>query len=321
MLRPLQETFQSAEFPDLLVGLTEPDDAAVYRVSDERALVLTLDFFTPIVDDPYQYGAIAAANAMSDIYAMGGEVVLALNIAAFPPKMPLSIITEILRGGAEKVAEAGGVIAGGHTIDDEEPKYGLAVLGFVHPARVATKAGAQPGDKLVLTKPLGVGIITTAAKGDAAEPEHLQAAVESMLQLNRRAARLMRVAGFHAATDITGFALLGHAQEMAKHSSARLRFRFGQLPFLSGAVRYAEQWLFPGGACCNQDAYQAAVQFGPGIEEEMQMLLFTPETSGGLLIALPPENLARLQTLCLEEGQPLWIVGEVLEGEGTEVIG
>ena len=321
MLRPLQEIFKAADFPDLLVGLRGLDDAAVYRVSDELALVLTLDFFTPIVDDPYQYGAIAAANAMSDIYAMGGEVVLALNIAAFPPKMPPSIIAEILRGGAEKVAEAGGVIAGGHTLDDEEPKYGLAVLGFVHPARVATKAGAQPGDKLVLTKPLGVGIITTAAKGDVVKPEHLQAAVESMLQLNRRAARLMQEADFHAATDITGFALLGHAHEMAERSGVRLRFRFDQLPFLPGAVSYAEQWLFPGGACRNQEAYQAAVQFSPGIEEEMQMLLFTPETSGGLLIALPPENLARLRELCGKEGQPLWVVGEVVEGEGIEVVG
>jgi len=321
VLRPLQATFKQADFPDLLVGLVGLDDAAVYRVSDELALVLTLDFFTPVVDDPYQYGAIAAANAMSDVYAMGGEVVLALNIAAFPPKMPASIVAEILRGGAEKVAEAGGLIAGGHTIDDEEPKYGLAVLGFVHPGQVVTKGGAQPGDVLVLTKPLGVGIITTAAKGDAAELEHLQGAVESMLQLNRRAARLMREADSHAATDITGFALLGHAQEMAERSGVRLRFHFDRLPFLPGAVQYAEQWLFPAGACRNQEAYQAAVRFDPTIEEEMQMLLFTPETSGGLLIALPPEGLARLQARCREEGQPLWLVGEVVEGEGIEVVG
>ena len=320
MLRPLQETFRAADFPDLLVGLESPDDAAIYRVSEELALVLTLDFFTPIVDDPYQYGAIAAANAMSDVYAMGGEVVLALNIAAFPPKMPAAIIAEILRGGAEKVAEAGGVIAGGHTLDDEEPKYGLAVLGFVHPSRVATKAGARPGDLLALSKPLGVGLITTAAKGDQAEPEHVRAAVESMLQLNRRAARLMRAAGFHAATDITGFALLGHALEMAGQSGVRLRFHLDQLPFLPGAVRYAEQWLFPGGACRNQEAYRASVQLGPGVGEEMEMLLYTPETSGGLLIALPPESLARLQALCQAEGQPLWVVGEVIEGEGIEVI-
>jgi selenide,water dikinase len=319
VLRPLQETFRASDFPDLLVGLEGPDDAAVYRVSDELALVLTLDFFTPIVDDPYQFGAIAAANAMSDVYAMGGDVVMALNIAAFPPKMPAPIIAEILRGGAEKVAEAGGVIAGGHTIDDDEPKYGLAVLGFVHPQRVATKGGAQPGDRLALTKPLGVGIITTAAKADLTDPEHVRAATESMLTLNRRGARLMRAAGFHGATDITGFALLGHACEMAEQGGVRLRFHLDQMPFLPGALTYAEQWLFPGGACRNQDTYKAMVQLAPGVEEDREMLLYTPETSGGLLIALSPESLEKLKTLCRDEGQPLWEIGEVLEGEGIEV--
>lgn len=283
-------------------------------------MVLTLDFFTPIVDDPYQYGAIAAANAMSDVYAMGGEVVLALNIAAFPPKMPAAIISEVLRGGAEKVAEAGGVIAGGHTVDDDEPKYGLAVMGYVHPQRVATKGGARPGDALVLTKPLGVGIITTAAKGDQADPDHVQAAIDSMLLLNRRAARLMQISGFHAATDITGFALLGHAQEMAEQGRVRLRFWVDRLPFLSGATEYAEQWLFPGGSCRNQEAYRSRVQLGPGVEEEMEMLLYTPETSGGLLIALPPDSLDHLLSLGREQGQSLWVVGEVLDGEGIEVL-
>jgi len=303
-----------------LVGLESPDDAAVYRISDELAVVLTVDFFTPVVDDPYQYGAIAAANAMSDVYAMGGEVTLALNIAAFPPKMPSTIVAEILRGGAEKVAEAGGVIAGGHTIDDDEPKYGLAVMGFVHPSHVAQKAGALPGDSLVLTKPLGVGIITTAAKGDAASPEHVQAAVESMLQLNRRAARLMRESGFHAATDITGFALLGHAHEMAEQGGVRFRFHVDRLPFLPGARHYADQWLFPGGSCRNQDRYGAAVSIGPGVDEAMEMLLYTPETSGGLLIALSDESLEHLAAACRREGQPFWVVGEVLEGRGIEVV-
>jgi selenide,water dikinase len=320
VLRPLQETFRAADFPNLLVGLEGPDDAAVYRVSDDLALVLTLDFFPPIVDDPYQFGAIAAANAMSDIYAMGGEVVMALNIAALPPKMPPAIVAEIMRGGAEKVAEAGGVIAGGHTIDDNEPKYGLAVLGFVHPEKVATKGGARPGDRLALTKPLGVGVITTAAKGDKADLEHVQAAVESMLTLNRKAARLMQSVGFHAATDITGFALLGHALEMAEQGGVRLRFHVDQIPLLPGAAEYAQQWLFPGGSCRNQDMYKSAVQLGAGVNEEMEMLLYTPETSGGLLIALPPENLERLKSLCADEGQPLWEVGEVLEGAGIEVV-
>ena len=212
VLRPLQNMFRAEDYPELLVGLEISDDAAVYKINDEVAVIQTLDFFPPVVDDPYDYGAIAAANAMSDVYAMGGEVVLALNICGFPPDLPPDVVTEILRGGAEKVAEAGGIIAGGHTLDDKEPKYGLAVMGFVHPDCVAAKAGARPGDVLILTKPLGVGIITTALKGQVAEPGHVEAAVESMKKLNRRAARLMQSVGVNACTDVTGFALLGHAQ-------------------------------------------------------------------------------------------------------------
>jgi selenide,water dikinase len=320
VLRPLQQLFHPQAFPDLLVGLGQPDDAAVYRINDEVAIIQTVDFFTPIVDDPYTYGAIAAANAMSDVYAMGGEVVLALNIGAFPPKLPAEMIAEILRGGAEKVAEAGGVIAGGHTIDDDEPKYGLVVTGMVHPNRVATKGGAHPGDVLVLTKPLGVGIITTAAKGDAADPAHLHAAAECMLALNRCAARLMQQVDFHAATDITGFGLLGHAFEMADRGGVRFRFWVDELPFLDGATRYADLWLFPGGACRNEEFYRPHVHFAARIAEEMQMLLFTPETSGGLLIAMPPPAWERFEALCQAEGQPCWRVGEVLEGEGIEVV-
>ncbi len=292
------------------------DDAAVYRVSDELAIVHTLDFFTPIVDDPYEYGAIAAANAMSDVYAMGGEVVLALNIVAFPPKLPGEVLAEILRGGAQKVAEGGGVIAGGHTVDDEEPKYGLAVIGHIHPAQVTTKANVRPGDVLVLTKPLGVGIITTAAKGDVAEAHHVRKAVESMSLLNRRAAQAMREVGCRAATDITGFALLGHACEMAEKSGVRLRFSLEKLPFLAGAMDYAEEWLFPGGACRNQQYYTPRAQFGPNVSEEAQMLLFTPETSGGLLIAVAPHKLEELEARFEAAGQDWWVVGQAAEGAG-----
>jgi selenide, water dikinase len=319
VLRPLQDRFPEASFPNLLVGLGSPDDAAVYRVSDDLALIFTVDFFTPVVDDPYTYGAIAAANAMSDVYAMGGQVVLALSIAAFPPKLPATILAEILRGAADKVAEAGGAIAGGHTIDDNEPKFGLAVMGTVHPGRVGKKGGARPGDLLLLTKPLGVGIITTAAKGDAADPAHLEAATRSMLQLNRRVAALSQQVDVHAMTDVTGFALLGHGYEMASQSRARLRFTFNRLPFLPGAKDYADLWLFPGGACNNQRTYERHVLFR-GLEEEMQMLLFTPETSGGLLIALPPAEAERLEALCRAVDQPLWRIGEVVEGEGIEVV-
>jgi len=320
VLRPLQEMFRTREYPNLLVGLDPPADAAVYKISDEVAVIQTLDFFPPVVDDPYNYGAIAAANAMSDVYAMGGEVVLALNICGFPPDLPSDVVAEILRGGAEKVAEAGGVLAGGHTLDDKEPKYGLAVMGFVHPDCVLTKAGARPGDALILTKPLGAGIITTALKGQVADPAHVAAAVESMKRLNRDAARLIQQAGVHACTDITGFALLGHTQEMAEKSGVGIRFCLEKLPFLEGARGYAEDWLFPGGTCRNQEHYAPQVRFASGIPEEMQMLLYTPETSGGLLIAVPSEKLEELIALFNTEGQEHWLIGEVVEGEGIEVI-
>jgi selenide, water dikinase len=319
-LRPLQNLFRAEDYPDLLVGLTKADDAAVYRLSDELAVIQTLDFFTPVVDDPYQYGAIAAANAMSDVYAMGGEVLLALNISAFPAEMDAAVIGEILRGGAEKVREAGGVLAGGHTVDDKEPKYGLSVLGVVHPDRVLTKAGAQLGDVLALTKPLGVGIITTVLKSGVADAAHVRGAVESMAALNRRAAQLAQQVGVHAATDITGFGLLGHGSEMANLSGVGLRFHLSQLPFLDGARDYAEQWLFPGGANRNQDYFGCGVHFAQGISDAIQLLLFTPETSGALLLAVPPEHVQALVARSAAEGQPCWLIGEVIQGAGIQVV-
>lgn len=319
-MRPLKTVFAGIQDADLLVGLESPDDAAVYRIHDDTAVILTTDFFTPIVDDPYDFGSIAAANAINDIYAMGGEVVLALNIASFPADLPLGIAEEILRGGAEKVREAGGVIAGGHTVDDPEPKYGMAVMGLVHPDRIARKGGARPGDVLVLTKPLGVGIVTTAFKSDLADPRSVDEAVTSMKQLNRDAARAMVAGPYHAATDITGFALLGHAWEMAGRSSVRFRFRFDSLPYVYGAKDLAEDWLFPGGANNNEHAYASYVDFAESLSDEMRMLMFTPETSGGLLIALPPEELRPFQDRCAAAGQPVWVVGDVLEGEGLQVV-
>ena len=312
--------FRAEKYPDLLVGLEVSDDAAVYRISDDVAVIQTVDFFTPVVDDPYDYGAIAAANAMSDVYAMGGEVVMALNISGFPADLPSDIVGDILRGGAEKVAEAGGALAGGHTIDAKEPTYGLSVMGLIHPERIWTKGGARPGDVLVLTKPLGVGIITTALKGEVADPSHVKAAVESMKKLNRDAARLVHRVAVHACTDITGFALLGHGYEMAERGGIRLRFHVEKLPFVDGAMRYAEDWLFPGGTCNNERAYEHAVHFGPGISEEMQQLLYTPETSGGLLVAVPANALETLTWLFAAQHQPCWVVGEAMEGEGIEVV-
>lgn len=320
VLRPIQNMFLPQDYPDLLVGLAVSDDAAVYRINDELAVIQTLDFFPPVVDDPYDYGAIAAANALSDIYAMGGQVVLALNIAAFPADMDPQIVSEILRGGADKVRESGGVLAGGHTVTDPEPKYGLSVMGFIHPDKVLTKATAQIDDLLILTKPLGVGIITTALKAQVADPAHVAPAVAEMKRLNKQAAELIRQTGVHACTDITGFGLLGHGYEMAEKSGVRLRLALSKLPFHPGAVEYAEQWLFPGGTCRNQSAYGAHVTFAPTVSEEMQQLLFTPETSGGLLVAVPPEHIDRLLALFAQADHPCWVIGQVIDGHGIEVV-
>jgi selenide,water dikinase len=319
VLRPLQGRFLADQFPNLLVGLEVSDDAAVYQVSDDLAVIQTLDFFPPVVDDPYDYGAIAAANAMSDIYAMGGEVLLALNICGFPTDLEAGVVQNILRGGADKVAEAGGVLAGGHTITDKEPKYGLSVMGTIHPDRILTKGGARPGDVLVLTKPLGAGVITTALKRDAAEPDHVAAATASMSKLNRDASRILQQVEVHACTDITGFALLGHGLEMAERSGAQLLIRFAQLPFLPGARRYARAGMFPGGSCRNQDAYAGRVQFPEGLAEDLRMLLFTPETSGGLLAAVSPETLPVLTQIFGEQGVSSWPVGEVRTGQGVTI--
>jgi selenide,water dikinase len=319
VLRPLQQMFPAEQYPQLLVGLGPDDDAAVYKINDELALIATLDFFTPIVDDPYQYGAIAAANSLSDIYAMGGQFALALNICCLSECLPTDVISEILRGGADKVLEAGGVLVGGHSVDDKEPKYGLAAIGFAHPDRIFTTTAARPGDALVLTKPLGVGIVTTAAKADQAEAEHIEASIESMLQLNRAAAGLLQDAGVRACTDVTGFALLGHASDFAQRSGVRFRFYASRIPFVPGAQEYADLWLFPNGTARNKAAFARHVQVDAGVVEDIEQLLYTPETSGGLLAAVPAERLDELNASFSKAGEPLWVIGEVVEGEGTEV--
>jgi selenide,water dikinase len=322
VLRPLQGLFNPDDYPDLLVGLGDPDDAAVWRLNDEQALVATTDFFTPVVDDPYDYGAIAAANALSDVYAMGGQPFLALNIAALPPDLPPEIGGEILRGGAEKVHEAGVALAGGHSIQDKEPKYGLIVLGFVHPHKIITKAGVRPGDSLVLSKPLGFGTITTALKREIAAPADVAEAVGWMKRLNRSAALAAVQAGLLGGTDITGFSLLGHGYELAQASGVRLRFFFDQIPILQPAWGYAREWSFPGGSFDNRQYYGPHVQFSPRLDEISQMLLFDAQTSGGLLLAAPPDRLDGLLAHASSLDQPLWVIGDVLEaGEpGIEVV-
>ena len=320
MLRPVQKLFDPAMYPDLLVGLGHPDDAAVWKLDEQRAIIITTDFFTPVVDDPFDYGQIAAANSLSDIYAMGGQPFLALNIAALPPQLPPEISSEILRGGAEKCLEAGVVIAGGHSVQDKEPKYGLVVVGFVHPDKYLSKAGARPGDRLVLTKPLGFGVTTTALKQERAVPEDVAEVVGWMKRLNREAATLATDFNLRGGTDITGFSLLGHGMEMAEASKVRLQFTQDKIPFVSGARKYADMWSFPGGAVDNRNFFSPRVRFAEGISETEQMLLFDPQTSGGLLLAVPEISVGKFMEQAAKKGIPAWEIGKVLDGSGIEVV-
>lgn len=319
VLRPLEAHFH----PNLIAGLNPGDDAAVYLLNERQVLVQTLDFFPPIVDDPYTFGAIAAANSMSDVYAMGGEVTLALNIVAFPDGLDKAVLTAILQGGADKVYEAGGVIAGGHTVTDPEPKYGLCVTGLADPQHIMTKGGARPGDRLVLTKPLGTGVITTAAKNDRAEPAHLQGAVDWMLTLNGPASRVLRWAGVRACTDITGFGLLGHASEMAQASGAQLRIEATSVPLMDGALDYVDQ-SSPGGLGRNRDYLtgggQALVRTEGGVAAGILSLLMDPQTSGGLFAAVPADRLADVCAALQDQGVLCSVVGEVGEGRGVLVV-
>jgi selenide,water dikinase len=303
--------------PDLLVGLERRDDAAVYRVSDEFAIVETVDFFPPIVDDPYVYGAIAAANAMSDVYAMGGQVLFALNVAGFPRDFPKEVIAAIFRGGAEKVSEAGGVVAGGHTVVDAEPKYGLCVTGRVHPRRILIKGALRPGERLFLSKPLGTGVIATAAKEDACPAPVLEAAVRSMLRLNRVAAEVAQELEVRAATDITGFGLLGHGAEMVEASGAGLRIRASKLPLLDGALTLAEKGHWSGGMKRNRRhldstlGSQGRLHLDPSLAPALASLLFESETSGGLLFSIPPDRARRVVERFAQRGESCWEIGEV----------
>ncbi len=314
MLRPLTPHIH----PDLLVGLHTADDAAVYRLDGERALVQTLDFFPPVVDDPYDYGRVAAANAMSDVFAMGGEVLLALNVAAFPDNLPLAILTRIFEGGAAMVAQAGGVIAGGHTVSDREPKYGLCVTGIIRPDAIMRKGGARPGDRLLLTKPLGTGVVTTALRSEAASEHDVAAAVASMATLNQAASRAARNAGARACTDITGFGLVGHAQEMAQAGAIGLRISLDRLPWLPGARAYAEAGYTPGGLDRNRTYFGPQVSLDAGLDPVLLDLVYDPETSGGLLVALPADQVGPFVEGLLP--QPCWEIGEVTDGRGVTLV-
>ena len=311
-----------ANSDNLLVGLDTPDDAAVYQLSDDQALVATVDFFAPVVDDPYAYGAISAANAISDIYAMGADVAMALNISAFPVDLDRAVVSEILRGGAEKVTEAGGLIVGGHTIIDQEPKYGLCVLGFVHPDRILTKAGATAGECIYLTKPLGTGMIATAGKFEEAEQDHLDAAIASMSRLSKDESHIVREAGVGALTDVTGFGILGHAYEIACASDLALRIEASSLPLLPGAMDYAYRGIVSGGGVRNREHLDGRITLDGSISEEMQHLLYDPQTSGGLLFTLATERATALEARFADAGLSLWRIGEVVENrsEGSAIV-
>lgn len=274
---------------NLLVGFDKSDDAAVYRASDELALVQTVDFFPPIADDPFLFGQIAAANALSDVYAMGSEPRIALNLLCVPKSMPDSVVHDLLRGGYSKVYEAGAVIVGGHSILDEEPKYGLCVTGFVHPNHILTNAGAQPGDVLFLTKPLGAGILTTAAKAGLCPPDVLKAAYERMTTLNRAARDTMVQFRVHACTDVTGFGLLGHALEMAQGSGVQIKLNVSALPIPSEALELARMGILPEGMYRNRK-YAEPFVMADSVPLEIQDALYDPQTSGGLLIAVDPND-------------------------------
>lgn len=302
------------QHPDLLVGFDTSDDAAVYRLTDELCVVQTVDFFPPIVDDPYDFGAIAASNAFSDVYAMGGTPLLALNTVCFPEDLDKAILIEILRGGADVAAEAGVLIAGGHTIRDPEPKYGMAVTGTVHPDRIVTNAKARPGDQLVLTKPIGTGVIATAAKAQATDAATLDGAIATMRRLNRAASEAMLAVGPNAATDVTGFGLAGHLVSMMKASGTTAHLRLGSVPLLPGTRELVERGFVPGGTRRNLESLASSVVWSDDLTEDDRLILCDAQTSGGLLISMAADRVPALLEELRERDTLGAVVGDVTDG-------
>lgn len=305
----------------MIIGIDTSDDAGVYRLNESTALIHTVDFFTPVVDDPYYFGQIAAANALSDVYAMGGKPLTAMNIICYPAKDgDLETLARILIGGAEKVQEAGAVIIGGHSVEDREPKYGLAVTGIAHPDRIVANNTARPGNKLILTKALGTGVITTALKANLVSEELLKDVIAQMATLNAKAAEAMMEVGPDACTDITGFGLLGHTFEMAKASNVALTIYSKEVPLIKGVVELASMGLLPGGAHANRCYLADNVSFGPDVPLAVQDLMFDPQTSGGLLISIAPEKADILMDKLLAAGvHQARLIGEVTEGRGGKI--
>jgi selenide, water dikinase len=314
-LEELLAGFAPADSENLLVGLSPADDAAVYRLDDERALIFTTDFFPPMVDDPAVFGAVAAVNALNDVFAMGGKPLLALSVAAFPEELPIESVRAVFDAAAAKVEEAGALLAGGHTIRDDEPKYGLAVVGTVHPDAIWRKNGARPGDVLYLTKPLGTGLVLTGVRKKVLGQEELQAAAATMMELNDRAAETVRPFEPSAVTDVTGFGLFGHAHEMAERSGVCIVLDPASFPALPGALAVARRGLRTGGDLRNRDFVAGAARI-EGLPEELGTLGFDPQTAGGLLISLPAEKGAVLEAAFADAGLPLARIGQVVEGTG-----
>ena len=303
----------------MLVGFDKADDAGVYQIAPDTALVQTVDFFTPIVDDPYTFGQIAAVNSLSDVYAMGGRPLTALALVCFPEKGDMDILERILAGGLSKMMEAGCTIVGGHSIRDDEMKFGYSITGLVHPQRVLANSGARAGDRLLLTKALGTGVISTAIKKEKARPEWIEAAARSMTTLNKAAAEVLAgnpgqasAYGVHGMTDITGFGLIGHGREVALASDVSLRLHAGRIPFLEGAVECACAGYIPGGLKANREFAECAVEFGAGISEEIRILMFDPQTAGGLLISVAASDAERLARDLKSSGVPAVQIGEVV---------
>lgn len=311
---------EQEKVPELLVGHETSDDAGVYKLTDEIALIQTIDYFTPVVDDPYMFGQIAAANALSDVYAMGGKPLTALNMVGYPvKKLGGEILSEILRGGADKVKEAGAVTVGGHSIDDQEPKYGLSVTGTVHPDKVWRNVGAKPGNVLVLTKPIGVGIITTGIKRGAVTPEQEKTVTETMAMLNKKAAEILSDFTPNAVTDVTGFGLLGHGSEMAGGSNVTLVIDFNKVPILDGTLQLSKDGVVPGGSKSNHKWLENDVDY-QNIAPEEQMILCDAITSGGLLIAIDPVDAEKYVQAMKNAGQDSWIIGKVTEKQEKLII-
>ena len=314
--------FKNETYSDnLLVGLDTSDDAAVYKIDDDKAIIKTLDFFTPVVDDPYLYGQIAAANSLSDVYAMGGDPILALNIVCFPDCLKAEVLAEILRGGHDKVKESGAILVGGHSVSDDEPKYGLSVTGMVHPKDVLTNSNAKVGDFLILTKPLGLGILNTAIKADLLDEKSYEEAVKVMITLNKYGKEAMdKSGGINSVTDVTGFGLLGHALEMAEGSNVTIKLYSDRIPIIKGAKENAQMGIIPAGTYDNQRFIGDKVYFQDGVEQYLKDIMFDPQTSGGLLISVKKENKDKLLEALKDSPTDYALIGEVLKLEKHHMI-